>query len=60
MEIKKARQCAAIIQPGEYTIPRWDNTRCSEKVPYHLVKCETCGKDYCIMFHWGKHKHENA
>jgi hypothetical protein len=57
MELRKKvnYQCAAIVQPGEYSLTRWDNKRCEEDNPLYLIRCEVCHLLFCHM-HW--HKHE--
>lgn len=56
MKVVRKPRCAAIVQPGEYLISRWDNQQCSETQPHHLHKCEGCGQYYCLIMHL--HKHE--
>lgn len=53
---KISYQCAAIVQPGELLINRWDNRQCLENNLYLMLKCEQCGNLYCHMLHWPKHR----
>lgn len=57
---RRVYQCAAIVQPGEYTIDLWDDKQCDEKNPRLLIRCEYCGKYFCLFLHWGKHLDEEA
>lgn len=47
MKISRPAQCAAIIQPGEFTIDIWDNTRCPENRKDWLLRCPGCNALYC-------------
>ena len=53
--VKRVFRCAAIVQPGEYMIDRWDGQQCSETNPRMLHRCEHCGKDFCLVQHWHMH-----
>lgn len=55
MKILRRPRCAAIIQPGEFTIDRWDGKQCSETNPSQLLKCPECGELFCMLFHWHPH-----
>jgi hypothetical protein len=59
MRVVKQLQCESIVQPGEYTISKWDGERCFEKSPIHLIRCDICEKHFCYM-HWGEHVREGC
>jgi len=52
---KTISQCSAVVEPGEYTIDKWDNQRCFETKAWHMFKCSDCDNYYCITLHWPKH-----
>lgn len=55
MRVITKPRCSSIVQPGEYLISRWDGQQCSETHPHHLIKCEGCGKLFCLTMHWPIH-----
>lgn len=56
MKVRREYRCEAIVKPGEYSFTRYDGKQCEETNPRLLMKCQECGRSYCLMTHFGNHE----